>query len=231
MASDSDSATTFNDSTDQNANPNPNLPETTQDRMRILTLGDSDDVFDVEHASNQQSLCEVENGSSVAARDRGDVPEMEQQILGCPTPISAVSESGENVGDCSSAVLVWRDNLELVGDGPSSPTSSGYAGETGSGSVTSASAIEEVDGDEIDEAVVLQDGSFDASSDSVSRVPGKRNMDEVGGVLSYFTFPVCSLQYSTTPARPHPKKRKGKKVCHIIWFAILYTFMVLGGIR
>ncbi|XWS71821.1 hypothetical protein CRYUN_Cryun03dG0171000 [Craigia yunnanensis] len=81
------------------------------------------------------------------------------------------------------------ENQEFFGDeGPFSPSSSGYAGERGSSSVTSASRIDEaseIDDNEIQEA--RNDGSLEEISDSLasSWVPGKRHVDEDDASISW----------------------------------------------
>ncbi|XWS28966.1 hypothetical protein CRYUN_Cryun25bG0116500 [Craigia yunnanensis] len=81
------------------------------------------------------------------------------------------------------------ENQEIFGDeGPSSPSSSGYVGERGSSSATSASRIDEAS--EIDDSemqVVRNDGSLEGISDSQasSWVPGKRHVDEDDASISW----------------------------------------------
>ncbi|PPS06669.1 hypothetical protein GOBAR_AA13982 [Gossypium barbadense] len=80
-------------------------------------------------------------------------------------------------------------NREIFGDErPSSPSSSGYAGERGSSSSSTASRIDgasEVDGDEIQE--VRNDCSLEVFSDTQASawVPGKRHVDEDDGSISW----------------------------------------------
>ncbi|TYI35016.1 hypothetical protein ES332_A03G047100v1 [Gossypium tomentosum] len=80
-------------------------------------------------------------------------------------------------------------NREIFGDErPSSPSSSGYAGERGSSSASTASRIDgasEVDGDEIQE--VRNDCSLEVFSDTQASawVPGKRHVDEDDGSISW----------------------------------------------
>ncbi|XWS74285.1 hypothetical protein CRYUN_Cryun02cG0201900 [Craigia yunnanensis] len=79
-------------------------------------------------------------------------------------------------------------NQEIFGDdGPSSPSSSGYAGERGSNSDTSTSRIDEAsefDDNEIQEA--RNDGSLEeiSNSQTPSWVPGKRHVDEDDASIS-----------------------------------------------
>ncbi|XP_042475904.1 vacuolar fusion protein MON1 homolog isoform X2 [Macadamia integrifolia] len=173
MTSDSDSSTSFDDATDQNPNINPS--ETTEDRLQMLQLKDSNGVVDGEETSNQGGLGEAETGSVIVEHNGRHEPQIEASM------ISAASGAGEEVREHSSAGVAFRDNSELEVDQPLSPSSSGYAGGRGSSSATSASEIEEVDGNEIDDTVAQQD----ASSDSVSWVPGKRHVDEDDASISW----------------------------------------------
>ncbi|XP_043701760.1 vacuolar fusion protein MON1 homolog isoform X2 [Telopea speciosissima] len=183
MTSDSGSSTSFDDATDQNPNINP--PETTEDRLQMLQLEDSNGVVDGEETSNQKDLGEAENGLVVAEHNGTDGPQIQEPVVRSPPMISASSEAGEEVRELSSVGVVFRDNSELEVDQPLSPSSSGYAGERGSSSATSASEIEEVDGNEIDHTVTQQVCSADASSDSVSWIPGKRHVDEDDASISW----------------------------------------------
>ncbi|XP_043720806.1 vacuolar fusion protein MON1 homolog isoform X2 [Telopea speciosissima] len=272
MAFDSDNSTSFDDTTEQNPNFNSNTLETTEERLQILTLDESNGIADVEKTSNQQGLGAAENGlvvpehdgrpepqideplasgspmistasetgeevrelssTGVAFRDNSKTLETTEEQLqmltlvelngfanveetsnqqglgeaenglavlpehdGRPEPlassapmISTASKTGEEVRELSSAGVAFRDNSELEADQPLSPSSSGYAGERGSSSTTSASGIEEFDGDEISEiaeAVAPQDGSGDASADSVPWIPGKRHVDEDDASISW----------------------------------------------
>ncbi|XP_042512536.1 vacuolar fusion protein MON1 homolog isoform X2 [Macadamia integrifolia] len=188
MASDSDHSTSLDDSTDQNPNPNFNTRETTEERLQMLTLDQSNGVAVVEESSNQQGLGEAENGSAAAEHDGRPEPQIEEPLESGPPMNSAASEAGEVVRGLSSAGVAFRDNSELEADQPLSPSSSGYAGERGSSTTTSASGIEEFDGDEIDEifeAVAPQNGSGDASSDLVQWIPGKRHVDEDDASISW----------------------------------------------
>ncbi|XP_010260047.1 PREDICTED: protein SAND isoform X2 [Nelumbo nucifera] len=133
-----------------------------------------------EHEIEEPVVGEDVNGQLVAEHARGEgEPEIEEQSSSSgPAAMAAVPEVGEVVREISSSVVVHRVNSELEVDAPSSPSSSGYAGERGSSSDSSASGIEEVNGDDIDEAVIPADHSVDAVSDSPSWVPGKRHINE-----------------------------------------------------
>ncbi|KAJ4971977.1 hypothetical protein NE237_005076 [Protea cynaroides] len=186
MESDSDISTSFDVATDQNPNTNP--PETTEEQLQTLTVDETYGVADLNETSNQRGMDEAENGSVVAEVDGRPEPQIEELLAGGPPTISAVSEAVEEVLDLSSAGDTLRDDFELEADPPLSPSSSGYAGERGSSITTSASGIEEVDGDEIDEideAMAPLDGSGDASSDSVPWIPGKKHVDEDDASISW----------------------------------------------
>ncbi|KAF8397546.1 hypothetical protein HHK36_016464 [Tetracentron sinense] len=179
MASDSNSSTSIDAPADQN----PNSPDMAEDRLKSLSLNDFDNVVDDEVAYNPEFI-EVLNGSLIANYDRRDGSEIVEETQSGQTPHEAGPEVVEEVLESSSGV-VWRDNSELEGDAPPSPSSSGYAGERGSSSGTSASGIEEVHEDEIDQAFVPQGDTVDAASDSVSWVPGKRHNDEDDASISW----------------------------------------------
>ncbi|XP_043720812.1 vacuolar fusion protein MON1 homolog isoform X3 [Telopea speciosissima] len=188
MAFDSDNSTSFDDTTEQNPNFNSNTLETTEERLQILTLDESNGIADVEKTSNQQGLGAAENGLVVPEHDGRPEPQIDEPLASGSPMISTASETGEEVRELSSAGVAFRDNSELEADQPLSPSSSGYAGERGSSSTTSASGIEEFDGDEISEiaeAVAPQDGSGDASADSVPWIPGKRHVDEDDASISW----------------------------------------------
>lgn len=91
----------------------------------------------------------------------------------------------EEVRESSPRGVIWRNNSEVEVDGPWSPSSSGYAGERGSSSVTSASGIEEVGGDD----EICQVGNLDSSDEALDPqaqwVPGKRHDDEDDASISW----------------------------------------------
>lgn len=102
----------------------------------------------------------------------------------------AADEVGEVV-ECSDRGIIWgRTVSELEIDGPSSPSSSGYAGERGSSSATSGSVIDDVvEQDEIEE--VRNDVTVHGFSDShMTWLPPKRHEDEVCIVN---IFAICFL--------------------------------------
>ncbi|KAH7561050.1 hypothetical protein JRO89_XS10G0163300 [Xanthoceras sorbifolium] len=89
-----------------------------------------------------------------------------------------------DAGDEERTEIVWgRKNSGVEVEAPSSPSSSGYAGERGSSSETSNSRI---DDDEIQE-VRNNDGFVDGVRDSQasSWVPGKRHVDEDDASISW----------------------------------------------
>lgn len=85
--------------------------------------------------------------------------------------------------------LVLEAEREGEREGPSSPSSSGYAGERGSSSEgTSNSRIGDEDDDDIQEVINDHDGFVDGvgdSSPSASWVPGKRHVDEDDASISW----------------------------------------------
>lgn len=87
------------------------------------------------------------------------------------------------------AEVVLEAEREREREGPSSPSSSGYAGERGSSSEgTSNSRIGDEDNDEIQEVINDRDGFIDGvgdSSPSASWVPGKRHVDEDDASISW----------------------------------------------
>ncbi|XVF68577.1 hypothetical protein PTKIN_Ptkin11bG0013500 [Pterospermum kingtungense] len=100
----------------------------------------------------------------------------------------SVNREGLNSGD-EDGDRILVENQEVFGEeGPSSPGSSGYAGERGSSSATSGSGID--DASEIDDSeiqVVRNEGSLEGISDSPAstRVPGKRHVDEDDASMSW----------------------------------------------
>lgn len=94
--------------------------------------------------------------------------------------------------------LGWRRvNSEMEVDRPSSPSSSGYAGERGSsnGGASSGSGIEEIGEDRVcdDETGNGRGEFFDGASDSQAPpwVPGKRHVNEVSSKINLPTIVYC----------------------------------------
>ncbi|KAK8562281.1 hypothetical protein V6N13_019691 [Hibiscus sabdariffa] len=93
-----------------------------------------------------------------------------------------------NAGDKDDDQLQVEDQEMVASEAPSSPSSSGYEGERGSISATSASRIDvenETDDNEIQE--VRDEGSLEGISDSQasSGVPGKYRVDEDDASISW----------------------------------------------
>uniref|UniRef100_A0A5B6ZZE3 Vacuolar fusion protein MON1 homolog n=1 Tax=Davidia involucrata TaxID=16924 RepID=A0A5B6ZZE3_DAVIN len=181
MASDSNSSTSSDDSTDQDPNPNSldQSLDAIDDRLASIALTQPDAVVVDDTSSYQEPLKEVVNGSLDEDNHKeSSAGEIEEESLS-----NQLHESSEVLASSSSGVMWRRTNSELEVDVPSSPSSSGYAGERGSSSATSASGIEEEVGeDEICE--VEKDDSFDGVSDS-QWVPGKRHVDEDDASISW----------------------------------------------
>ncbi|KAF8396733.1 hypothetical protein HHK36_018363 [Tetracentron sinense] len=244
MASDSNSSTSIEDPPDQNPNP----PFVAGDRLEFLTLDESGEV-----ASIQEGFSEVVNGSlnedydqrygSEAEEEGLEVSEEvressgKEEFLDLPKkeiqsgskPVDEGLEVVEEVRESSSSGVVSRDNSELEIDASLSPSSSGYAGEMGSSGSTTASGIEEVDEDDIDEQVVPQDDSVNAAS----WVPGKRHIDEASGRRINFLeekeeafFCVESL-WQTDILQVYYQKRKEKRKKELL---IQVIFLVKGPI-
>lgn len=95
----------------------------------------------------------------------------------------------------SSAWVRTGSELEIDDDAPSSPSSSGYAGEQGSTSATSGSGIEIEHEHEQQQEIEEEDhhhlnrqiDNISISDSHTSWIPGKRNLDEVGIALIDFT--------------------------------------------
>lgn len=97
----------------------------------------------------------------------------------------------------SSAWVRTGSELEIDDDAPSSPSSSGYAGEQGSTSATSGSGIEIEHEHEHEQQQEIEEedhhhlnrqiDNISISDSHTSWIPGKRNLDEVGIALIDFT--------------------------------------------
>ena len=173
MSSDSSPSVSNCGSTDQNPNPTPTAKplDSIQDHLASIALTEPNG--DADSSSDQEPEAGVSNGSFSE-----EIQEVVQNNL------AAVSEAVvEEVSESFDHGVVWRENSEHEADAPSSPSSSGYAGERGSSSATSESGIGERGEDEISE--VGNDDSVDGVSDlQQSWVPGKRHVDEVSSVWS-----------------------------------------------
>ncbi|KAK9175861.1 hypothetical protein WN944_027871 [Citrus x changshan-huyou] len=133
-------------------------------------------------------------------------PSSDEEVIFNPNPIPkpiddeltlaslTLTESNGNgsVGESDrygGAGVVLEAEREGEREGPSSPSSSGYAGERGSSSEgTSNSRIGDEDDDGIQEVINDHDGFVDGvgdSSPSASWVPGKRHVDEDDASISW----------------------------------------------
>ncbi|KAG5515487.1 hypothetical protein RHGRI_036515 [Rhododendron griersonianum] len=198
MGSNSDSSTSSDDSTSQNPNPNP-IPNSAsidqsldaiEDQLTSISLAHPNDTVSDAAASSSSSGEEVfkdaPNGSILEDenhKERSEGEIVEEEVVG-----DVEEEEEEEVREGS---LVWRRvNSEVDVDRPSSPSSSGYAGERGSsnGGASSGSGIEEIGEDRIcDEAGNGRGEFFDGASDSQAPpwVPGKRHVDEDDASVSW----------------------------------------------
>ncbi|XP_057955435.1 vacuolar fusion protein MON1 homolog [Malania oleifera] len=196
MSSDSSSSVSTGDPTDENPNPNPDpfcnpnpssdfidkSLDAVEDQLASIALSDSGGVVNGETSSSGEALGRIVNGSLDAdshGERRGG--QIEKEVRSSSVP--AADEVAE-VREGSSRGPLWGNNSELEVDCASSPSSSGYAGERGTSSATSASGIDEIGED--NEIRELRDGDSTGVSDShASWVPGKRHVDEDDASLSW----------------------------------------------
>ncbi|KAF2321762.1 hypothetical protein GH714_002542 [Hevea brasiliensis] len=140
-----------------------------ENQFESFTIEESNSIVQNDEATAEPQLESSFNGSLDDNGNHEEFNALEERI--------EVGSEVRGIGDSGDAVVWRRTNSELKVDGPSSPSSSGYAGERGSSSVTSASRIGEVSEDEIQEAG--NDGDVDGNLDSQAAwVPGKRHVDE-----------------------------------------------------
>ncbi|XP_058197270.1 vacuolar fusion protein MON1 homolog isoform X1 [Rhododendron vialii] len=192
MGSNSDSSTSSDDSTSQNPNPNPNPNSASidqsldaiEDQLTSISLAHPNDTVSdaaASSSSGEEVFKDAPNGSILEEenhKERSEGEIVEEEVVG----------DEEEVREGS---LVWRRvNSEVDVDRPSSPSSSGYAGERGSssGGASSGSGIEEIGEDRIcDEAGNGRGEFFDGASDSQAPpwVPGKRHVDEDDASVSW----------------------------------------------
>ncbi|OIT04342.1 hypothetical protein A4A49_20796 [Nicotiana attenuata] len=163
-------------------------------------LSDNDRKPKIGPSSNSidQSLDAIENQlSSISVSQPESEPEFNDAIDISPSNQDKLANGSlsENPGaeelprsnvveDFSSSSVMWRNNSEEM-EAPSSPSSSGYAGERGSSNASSrASGIEEeVDGEILE---IGNSDSFDGVSDSqVQWLPGKRHGSEDDASISW----------------------------------------------
>lgn len=139
------------------------------------STSDDDHDLDPNPQSIQNQLASVTLNLTLSDADRETHGVVNQNTL-----IALEDQTGEG-RESSEHGFVWgRTVSELDIDGPSSPSSSGYAGERGSSSATSGSLIDDVvEHDEIEElsnVVAVDDGISDSQ---MSWLPGKRHETEV----------------------------------------------------
>ena len=141
-------------------------PQPTEEHLASVTLANSDDEPPAHHESNGVVGGSVNRSTELA---------IEEPVRRCSVHVDEVTEAGESSGHA----VVWGRNVsDTEMDGPSSPSSSGYAGERGSSSATSVSARDNIFGHEIEE--MRNDDTVDVISGSqTSWIPGKRHDDEV----------------------------------------------------
>ncbi|KAA8544050.1 hypothetical protein F0562_021773 [Nyssa sinensis] len=188
MASDSNCSTSSNNSTDKNPYPNSldQSLDAIEDQLASIAVTQPDGVVD-ETSSSLGPFKEVANGSlDTDIHQESTTGEIKEESRGNQLREFSGVEFSKEVLASSSSGFVWRrTNSELEVDVPSSPSSSGYAGERGSSNATSASGIEELGVDEICE--LGKDDSFNGVSDlqASSWVPGKRHLDEDDASISW----------------------------------------------
>lgn len=149
---------------DSNSNPNP-----VENPFKTLSLDES-------HALDANDRQQSANGDAI-----NGIPSEEE-----PDTVGSIQRDGGQVCESSSSGVAWRENSQHEAEDfdPSSPSSSGYAGERGSSTGTSAGPIDEVEADGNTRADLFVDS---VAAESSSWVPGKRHVDEVrlGNLLSF----------------------------------------------
>ncbi|KAL5986121.1 hypothetical protein ACLOJK_028111, partial [Asimina triloba] len=142
---------------DPNPNPNPDSSPQTLEEVVVERFG-SLFVDDPQTSDANGSLGGPNYGHQI-----------KEEVADGSIPAGVVEEVLE-----SSSGMAWRQNSEHeVEPAPSSPSSSGYAGERGSSSGGSSGGIEEIS----DGGTLGRDSVEDIGS--ASWVPGKRHLDEV----------------------------------------------------
>ncbi|KAK3008985.1 hypothetical protein RJ639_015148 [Escallonia herrerae] len=178
MTSDSSSSSSSSDdSTDRNPNPHPSSIDeslnTIEDQLTSISLSQPG-IFVDASTSIEEPAEEEANGPS----DEKNLEENRSDSV-AELSSSGVEVVVEEVGGSSSRGGMWRNNSELEVDGSASPSSSGYAGERGTSTATSASGIEEVGGND-----ERNGNSCDGVMDPEAQwTPGKRHTDEVRIVI------------------------------------------------
>ena len=166
MSSDS-SSTSGDEFTNPNPNPNPNsTSKPLEDQFATAALTEPDN----EPPEIQESPNGVANGS-VGENSHGEIESNERD--------GAV---GSNL-EARQSVRWRRTNSEVEVEAPSSPSSSGYAGERGSSSGSGSSGGFDMIGGGIgggDDEEIQEVSNVDSIQDSqASWMPGKRHVDEV----------------------------------------------------
>nr|ASZ85194.1 putative vacuolar fusion protein MON1 [Selenicereus monacanthus] len=194
MASDSVSSSSSSDSAydaaaDQNPNPNPkpsDKPINAIDGqlMGSLVLADStDSVNHEEEPPSSVTEGDIVDANVLASEESDrtvmvevDVQE-EEEVQRSEPMVVEERETGGGGGEGE----VWRVNSELEVDAPDSPNSSGYAGERGTSSASSACGTGE------DEICQVRDGDFvnGVVESQAVWIPGKRHVDEDDASMSW----------------------------------------------
>ncbi|CAN6556976.1 unnamed protein product [Malus baccata var. baccata] len=170
MSSETGTSTSGDEAWEPNPNPIPKPPE---DQLAALALSEADS-----HANG------VAHGSAEGNNHQEIENEEEEVRANSVAPgLAEVEEASEGLprGGIGGGIVWARTNSELEVDGPSSPSSSGYAGERGSSSASSGA------GSGVDEILeVRNDEIADGFSDSQTPwVPGKRHVDEDDASISW----------------------------------------------
>ncbi|GKV08293.1 hypothetical protein SLEP1_g19948 [Rubroshorea leprosula] len=179
MSSASSSSSSFVgvESPDRNSNPKP-----IDEQLESLTLAGRDQLG----SNHQGSGNEISNGTLNRRSNEEDSREIENRE-GDSVERGVGGSSGVVWGRENSGVGVGVEvEVEVEVEGPPSPSSSGYAGERGSSSATSASRMDEVSevADEIQEErnEVFLEGVSDSQT---SWLPGKKHVDEDDASISW----------------------------------------------
>lgn len=182
-SSDSSSSISGEDPSDRNHDLN---LKSIEDQLASTSLAGLD-------AQEPEGHREIENGVDYASASEGtnhqEIENNDEEIIldaaqeelprnsGAPSGLVEVEEASMGLG--RDGVVWMRTNSELEVDRPSSPSSSGYAGERGSSGASSGgvSGTDEVVEEEIQEdRNDVVDGVLDSQA---SWIPGKRHVDEV----------------------------------------------------
>ncbi|KAK3023111.1 hypothetical protein RJ639_042700 [Escallonia herrerae] len=195
MTSDSSSSSSSSDdSTDRNPNPDPSSIDeslnTIEDQLTSISLSQPEIFVDASTSIKEPAAKEA-NGPS----DEKNFEENRSDSV-AELSSSGVEVVVEEVGGSSSRGGMWRNNSELEVDGSASPSSSGYAGERGTSTATSASGIEEVGRND-----ERNGNSFDGVMDPEAQwTPGKRHTDEVSVPVGFrYIFGTSAAQFMEHP--------------------------------